>query len=104
MNAIPEPQPLWQRLARSVAREPNLLLSAVRASLLAAVGFGFQFSPEAIAALMLAVEAWLALLARAFSVPTALVATQVEEAKKIERAEIHDFLAAQRPLRVQVKQ
>jgi hypothetical protein len=87
------------KLAATVAREPALLTSAVRASLLAAAGFGLDWSPEAIAGLMIALEAWLALITRSFSVPTSEVNTKIDEAKAVQRVEIHDYLAGGRPLR-----
>lgn len=90
----------FRRLGDAIAKEPALLTSAVRATILAVVAFGVKWSPEAIGATMLAVEAWLALVTRAFSVPARQVQTQVATAVAVERANITDFLAAQRPLRV----
>jgi hypothetical protein len=95
----------WDRTVDVLAREPQLLLSAVRASLLAAVSFGLGWSPEAIGAVMIALEAWLALASRVMSVPRRAVDGQVKAAVAVERAEITDYLhaaeqAKARPLRV----
>ena len=55
-------------------REPVLITSAVRAALLAAVGFGLRLEPEAVAGLMVAVEAILAVVVRASVYAPATVA------------------------------
>lgn len=55
----------------AILREPTLIAGAVRAVILAAVAFGLRMEPEQIGALMLAVEAVLTLVNRAYVTPTA---------------------------------
>jgi hypothetical protein len=45
-------------------REPTVIAAAIRAVILCAVAFGLQWSPDQIAAIMLAVEAVLAVVVR----------------------------------------
>lgn len=52
-------------------REPALIAGAIRAILLCAVAFGLRWTPEQIAAFMLAVEAVLTLIVRHNVTPTA---------------------------------
>lgn len=54
-----------------LGREPAVIAGAVRAIILLGVAFGLRWTPEQIAALMLAVEAVLTLLVRQNSTPTA---------------------------------
>lgn len=58
--------------------EPILLGAAIRATLLAAVAFGFTISPEQIAALMIAVEAILTWLTRSFVTPNHIAEARVD--------------------------
>ena len=51
-------------------REPVAIAAAIRAIILCGVAFGLQWSPEQIAALMLAVEAVLGIFVRQSVVPT----------------------------------
>lgn len=60
---------IWQR----IAREPALVTSAVRALLYCAILFGLALSAEQMAAVVLAVEAVLALVTRAVVTPTSEV-------------------------------
>lgn len=52
-------------------REPVLWATAIRTVILLGVAFGLKWSPEQIAATMLAVEAVLALIVRPIVVPVA---------------------------------
>ena len=52
-------------------REPAAIAAAVRAVILLGVSFGLRWTPEQIAAVMLALEAVLAVLVRKASTPTA---------------------------------
>lgn len=52
-------------------REPVLWATAVRSLILLGVAFGLHWTPEQIAATMIAVEAVLALVVRSTVVPTA---------------------------------
>lgn len=65
-----------------LGREPAVIAGAVRAIILLAVAFGLRWTPEQIAALMLAVEAVLTLLVRQNSTPTAN--PQLREGTKVE--------------------
>jgi hypothetical protein len=59
--------------------EPVLLGTAIRAVILAVAAFGFQITADQIAALMLAVEAVIALITRAFVTPNHLAEERVAQ-------------------------
>lgn len=63
---------------KRLLNEPVLIASAIRAVILAGATFGVDISPEQIAALMIAVEAVLALVTRALVVPNQLAEARVE--------------------------
>ncbi len=67
-------------LKRLLATEPTLFTTAIRLTLLAAVGFGLQWSPEQIVMLLAAFEGWLAVYARMNVTPTVKAEEQVEAA------------------------
>lgn len=60
-----------------IFNEPVLIGGAIRAVLLAAMAFGLQVTPEQLAAVMLAVEAVIALVTRAFVTPNHLAEARV---------------------------
>lgn len=66
-------------------KEPVAIAAAIRAVLLAAVAFGLKWTPEQIAALMIAVEAVLAVVTRQSVTPMVTlppgVAGQIADAK-----------------------
>lgn len=62
-----------------IFNEPVLIGGAIRAVILAAVAFGLTVTPEQLAALMLAVEAVLALVTRALVTPNQLAEARVAE-------------------------
>jgi hydrogenase-4 membrane subunit HyfE len=61
----------------SLLNEPVLIATAIRAVILAAVAFGLKWSAEQVAALMIAVEAILALITRALVTPNQLAEQRV---------------------------
>lgn len=63
-------------IAQRIAREPALITSAVRAVLYCGVLFGLDLSVEQIAGVVLSLEAVLALVTRALSVPASEVVAQ----------------------------
>jgi hypothetical protein len=83
---------------RLLTAEPTLLTTAVRASLLCAIGFGLSWSTEQLAGFMVAVEAWLALFARAHVTPEVKVQERVDEAtvigEQVGRVKAEDDLRA----------
>lgn len=65
----------------NILNEPQLILGAVRACVLAAVSFGFVLTPEQIGSTMLALEAVLTLVGRTLVTPTRLVNQRMEEGR-----------------------
>lgn len=63
---------------RNLLNEPILLGTAIRAGILAGVAFGLMVTPEQLAAIMLVVEALLALATRAFVTPNHLAEARVD--------------------------
>jgi hydrogenase-4 membrane subunit HyfE len=61
----------------SLLNEPVVIGTAIRAVLLAAMAFGLNWSAEQLAAIMLAVEAVLALITRALVTPNQLAEQRV---------------------------
>lgn len=68
--------------AMNLLNEPVLIGGAIRAVILAAMAFGFTVTPEQLGAVMLAVEAVLALATRAFVTPNHLAEARVDQAIK----------------------
>lgn len=66
---------------QSILREPALIAGAIRAILLAAVGFGLGWSGEQVALFMAAVEAVLTLVTRGLVTPNAAVDGKIADAK-----------------------
>ena len=56
-------------MTERLLKEPVMIAAAIRAVLVAAMAFGLDLSPEQMAALMVAVEAVLALVVRALVSP-----------------------------------
>lgn len=61
----------------NIFNEPVLLGTAIRAVILAAMAFGFSMTPSQLAAVMLAVEAVLAIVTRALVTPNHLAEARV---------------------------
>lgn len=61
-----------------IFNEPVLLGTAIRAIILAGIAFGLNVTPEQLAAVMLAVEAVLALITRAVVTPNHLAEARVD--------------------------
>lgn len=72
-------------VGRILSAEPTLLSSALRATLLCAIGFGLSWSTEQLAGFMVATEAWLAVYARANVTPEVKAAER--EANALEFGE-----------------
>jgi hypothetical protein len=72
-------------LRRLLASEPTLIASAVRLTILAAVGFGLDWTTEQVVGLMAAVEAWMAVYARAAVIPVQRAQQRIEEAADLGR-------------------
>lgn len=79
-------------LRRLLGSEPTLISTAVRMTILAAVGFGLDWTTEQVVGLMAAVEAWLAVYARANVTPEVNVVRRVDAAEEAGRAKATEDL------------
>lgn len=91
---MPDTSSLPGRLPDLIAKQPVLLSTAIRVTILVAVAFGFALTEAQIVAIMVAVEAWLAVLQFLLVTPEVTAQARVVEAAQEARRATEDAVRA----------